>query len=193
MSQVELDRIVTVGRAHTHLTPHGSLFSWGGDNHHTLSVSHPDEALFHQRYNQAVGGGSNAGPGLYVTTSLYDSAEYCPGAGGVLLQISLPDGIPYISVTNNAIMNLLRTGVPAINTQMLYRQNPDIPPVLLHFAGNWHALKTAKGVSFRLFDGRGSDAVTIQHALGQLRQVNRHAAVAVLLGQLRPDIRGQVH
>jgi len=173
--------------------PAGNFYSWGGENHRALTLGGRDEALFHSRYNQPVGGGSNAGPGLYVTTSLYDSAEYCPAQDGVLLQVEMPDGMPYISITDPVTMNELRSGNPRINTAMIYRQHPDIPPVLVHFAGNWHCLKTTKGVGFRLFDGRGSNTTTIQAALDQLRQDGRVVAAAVLLAQLRSDISAQVH
>jgi hypothetical protein len=193
MSQAEVNRIVAVGKARTANMPAGNFYSWGGDNHRSLTLGGRDELLFHSRYNQAVGGGSNAGPGLYVTTSLFDSAEYCPGANGVLLQVEMPDGMPYVSVTDPVTMNDLRTGNPRINTAMIYRQSPDIPPVLVHFAGNWHALKTTKGVGFRLFDGRGSNATTIQAGLDRLRQDGRAIAAGVLLAQLRDDIRAQVH
>lgn len=193
MSQAELDRIVAVGKQYTNLCPNASFFSWGGDNHLTLTLSNRDEALFHQRYNQAVGGGSNAGAGLYITPSLYDSGDYCPAINGVLLQVDLPDGIPYIRITHMPTMNALRQGNPSINTQMLYRQNPDIPPIALNHAGTWHCLKTTKGVGFRKFDGRGKTVADIQHGLDQLRQRNYPSAVAVLLAQLRADVRAQVH
>lgn len=191
MSQAEVNRIVAVGKQYTNLCPNQSFFSWGGDNHLTLSLGGRDEALFHQRYNQAVGGGSNAGPGLYVTTSLTDSASYCPAMNGVLLQVDMPDGIPYIRVSDVNTMNALRQGQPTVNTQMLYRQNADIPPVLLNHAGTWHCLKTTKGVGFRKFDGRGVTVPNIQLAVNTLR-VGFPAAAAVLLAQLKPEVRVQI-
>jgi hypothetical protein len=193
MSQVELDRIVAVGRTYSNTIPAGNFYSWGGNNHLGLTIGGRDEALFHTRYNQAVGGGSNAGPGLYITPSLFDSGEYCPAQNGVLLQIEIPAEMPYIRVTHAATMNALRNGNPRIDTQMLYRQNPDIPPVLVNFSGSWHCLKTTKGVGFRLFDGRGTNALVIQQGLDRLRQDGRPIAANVLLSQLRNDIRGQVH
>jgi hypothetical protein len=192
MSQAELDRIVAVGKIYTALCPNASFYSWGGERHADLALNGRDEARFRIAYNNAVGGGANAGPGLYITTSLYDSSEYCPALNGVLLQVDLPDGIPYIRITDHATMNALRTGQPAINAQMLYRQLPDIPPVVVNHAGTWHCLKTTKGVGIRKFDGRGSNAVVIQNALNQLRQVGRLAAANVLLGQLRADMRALV-
>jgi hypothetical protein len=193
LSQAEVDRIVAVGKQFTHLCPNQSFYSWGGEGLVGLTTGGRDEIAFRTRYNQAVGGGANAGPGLYITTSLYDSSEYCPGANGVLLQVDLPDGIPYLRITDHATMNALRTGNPAVNAQMLYRQGPDCPPVVVNHAGNWHALKTTKGVGFRIFDGRGSNAVTIQAALNWLRQHNRNPAANVILGQLRQDMRALVH
>ncbi len=193
MSQAEVDRIVEVGKLYSNLCPNASFYSWGGDRHEMLALNGRDEARFRASYNNPVGGGANAGPGLYITPSLYDSAEYCPGPDGFLLQVDLPDGIPYIRITHAPTMQALRTGNPAIQPQMLYRQLPDIPPVCVNHAGTWHCLKTNKGVGFRKFDGRGSTSVIIQHALDELRRVNRLAAAGVLLGQLRPDMAALVH
>ena len=193
MSQAEKDRIVAVGKAYSANMPAGNFYSWGGDNHRSLTLGGRDEITFHTHYNQAVGGGSNAGPGLYVTTSLSDSAEYCPATDGVLLQVEMPDGMPYINVTDAVTMNALKTGNPKVTGMMLYRQSPDIPPVLVRFSPTWHCLKTTKGVGFRLFDGRGSSATIIQAGLDRLRQDGRPIAAGVLLGQLRDDIRAQVH
>jgi hypothetical protein len=193
MSQAEVNRIVAVGKAHSANMPGGNFYSWGGGNHLGLTMSGRNEMLFHTKYNQAVGHGSNAGPGLYVTTSLYDSAEYCPAEDGVLLQVEMPDAMPYVSVTDATTMNDLRSGNPRVNTAMIYRQSPDIPPVLVHFAANWHCLKTTKGVGFRLFDGRGSSATIIQAGLDRLRLDGRDVAAGVLLAQLRDDMRAQVH
>jgi hypothetical protein len=194
MSQAEVDRIVAVGKAYSRdLALLGSFYSWGGENHNTLTLGGRNEEQFRQRYSQAVGGGANAGPGLYLTTSLYDSSDYCPAANGVLLQVEMPDDMPYVRISHAPTMNALRTGNPPVNTQMLYRTGADMPPVLVNHAGTWHCLKTTKGVGIRKFDGRGSDAVTIQFALDWLRGAGRNAAVAVLLGQLRADMRAQVH
>ena len=193
MSQAEVDRIVVVGAAFANQAHTGSFYSWGGDNHLNLTLKGRDEQQFRQRYNQAPGGGSNAGPGLYISTSLSDSANYCPNTNGVLLQVDVPDTMPYICVTDHVIMNQLRNGVPAVNTQMLYRNGADTPPILLNHTATWHCLKTTKGVGFRLFDGRGSTAATIQNALNAMRTRNQHVAVNVLLGQLRADMRAQVH
>jgi hypothetical protein len=193
MSQAEVNRVVAVGKTYSAAMPNGNFYSWGGANHLGLTHGGRNEMLFHANYNQAIGHGSNAGPGLYVTTSLHDSADYCPAMNGVLLQVEMPDDMPYISVPNQVTMNQLRSGVPTVNTQMLYRQSPDIPPVLVHFTGNWHCLKTTKGVGFRLFDGRGSNAIAIQAGLDRLRQDGHGVAAGVLLAQLRADVRALVH
>ncbi len=194
MSIQEVNRIVAVGNQHANQVPApGIFYSWGGDNHLALTLSGRDEALFSQRYNQPVGGGSNAGPGLYLSTNLYDSSDYCPGNNGVLLQVDMPDRIPFIDSSNHQTMNALRTGVPPVNGPMLYRNGADKPPILLKFTQTWLCLKTVRGVGFRKFDGRAHTAPQIQNALNELRRLNRHAAVNVLLGQLRADIRSQVH
>jgi hypothetical protein len=193
MSQAELDRIVVVGKLYSHLNTYGSLYTWGGDRLENLVINPRDEARFHAAYNQAAGGGANAGPGLYVTPSLSDSSEYCAAVDGVLLQVDVPDGIAYIRTSNQPTMQALRTGNPAIQSLMLYRQMPDIPPVLLNHAGTWHCLKTCKNVGFRKFDGRGVATHIIQNALDAIRLANRPVAANVLLAQLRPDARALVH
>lgn len=193
MSQAEVDRIVAVGTANAHLAHQGSFYSWGGSKHCGLTTGGRNETLFRQNYNQAVGHGSNGGPGLYVSTNLYDSASYCSATNGVLLQVDMPETMPYISALNHAIMNQLRNGNPSVTAQMLYRNNQDMPPILLNHSGTWHCLKTTKGVGFRLFDGRGCPVVDIQNAVDRLRNDQMHVAVNVLLSQLRADIRTQIH
>lgn len=193
MSQAEVHRIVAVGTAHAHLAHPGSFYSWGGDGLLSLYMNTRDEARFRTLYNQPVGGGANSGPGLYISTRLHDSASYCPDVGGVLLQVDVPETTPYISVSNHTIMNMLRQGVPAITAQMLTRNGADMPPILSNHAGTWHCLKATRGVGMRLFDGRGSQIAHIQHVVDTLRNELRYAALAVLLVQLRPDRRAQIH
>ncbi|MBM7066672.1 hypothetical protein [Actibacterium sp. 188UL27-1] len=196
MSQAEIDRIIAVGLENNSAIPNrGIFYSWGGDNHLAHTLSGRNEAIFHQRYNQPVGGGSNAGPGLYISTSLYDSADYCPTDGsGILLQVDMPalPTMPYIRTTHIATMNALRRGSPRITTPMLFRNGPETPPILLQYAKTWHCLKTTKGVGLRKFDGRAHSAPDIAHAVRTMRNAGNTAAASVLLSQLRDEMRGPV-
>jgi len=193
MSQAEVDRIVAVGSANAHLVHQGSFYSWGGSKHFGLTTGGRNEITFRQNYNQAVGHGANGGPGLYLSTNLYDSASYCSTTNGVLLQVDMPDNMPYISALNHAIMNQLRNGHPSVNAQALYRNGQFMPPILLNHSGTWHCLKTTRGVGIRLFDGRGCPVVDIQNAVNQLRNGQMNVALNVLLSQLRADIRALIH
>ncbi len=59
---------------------------------------------------------------LVPTIRVLSRSEWSSAAG------RLPDGIPYIRITDHATMAASRNGNPAITAQMLYRQAPDVPP-----------------------------------------------------------------
>jgi hypothetical protein len=126
---------------------------------------------FQQRFNQETRGGSNYGPGLYVSSKLDDSAEYCgEGNEGVLIQVVLPgQDTPYISFTDQAIMQELRQGNPSVIRQDIDRQFPVMPSILVHATGTWYVLKTQEVILFREFNGEGSNIVEIQAALDAIK------------------------
>jgi hypothetical protein len=177
-------RIEAVGRNHSAAAP-TFLYSWGARRKLNELMTLNTDAAFHQRYNQKLGGGANNGPGLYVSTSLSSSADYCDPADGVLIQIVIPHNIPYISLTDSGTMNELKQGTPKVIAMDINRQNPLIPSILLHTTGDWYCLKTGL-VQFREFNGTGSNTAVIQQALTTIKLDHmKKKAHPVLLSQLR--------
>jgi hypothetical protein len=99
-----------------------------------------------------------AGPGLYLSSLIYDSADYCDNTGGkvgCLVEVTVTKGaIGYIDLVdrNTRVSKELKSGSPKVNVEDVYSQGAKI---LCRYVGTWYCLKTIENVTFRLFDGSG--------------------------------------
>lgn len=183
------DHIEAIAKANGGTVPNGGLlYSWGGDNHHTLATFKPSENVFSTRYNQAQSGGARGGPGLYLSTNIYDSADYCPATGGVLLEVTIRDNTPYIDSQDRDVMKDVKAEA-GVKAQDLYANGDDKPKILLRYDRTWFALKTLRGVTFRFFDGRTfrNEMHELKAQYAHLHRDGRTAAKAVLKKQMRDD------
>lgn len=194
-------RILTVAKewAAAHEATEDALYSWtNGDRGRHLCDNYNDEAWFLQNYNHARDGNHMGGPGIYLSTSMTDTAEYGNEVGGCLIQVSVPDRIPWINALAPACMHTLRTGNPAVTAQHIYLHDAQAnervhrPPILFGYQGNWYCLKTTKGVNFRYFDGRGKTVQELTTAYTTLKNSRYRNAAATFYNQLRDSERNQI-
>lgn len=173
-----------------------TFYTWSqGQGLVTLLGHYQQAALndntFKAMYNQAVGGNSQCGPGLYISTSMTDSCSYGNGANGILVKVVVPADIRFIDVQNNPCKQKLLKGDPKTNTQDVFNLNI-YPKVLVKYMTTWYCMKTTEGVTFGLFDGAGVSAEALKNAYNDPEMMKHPLARAAFLAQLKPDLQAAV-
>lgn len=150
--------------------------------------------LTEREISDSLKGGVNseqkAGPGLYLSSEIHDSSDYSRGAGGCLLEVSVPLGsVGYIDWVEGGTSKELKTGKPRVAMQDVGSNKAKI---LFRYQGTWYCLNTIGGeriqVTAKLFDGIGYQ---IDILLASKRNIKKHFrdAVAIFERQLDPEVR----